>query len=493
MLNIKRYAIVLASVFTLTLACPLTTFAMEGLADLQEETTNVNTGLSDVNELEAGSTSATEPSGEEDDYKGGTTIDTGNAIDDILNNERYAGAISSIKKVTDIFDGVSIKIISLVAFFIISAAMLKNVCAGAYVANPKFWDKVHTAHERINHQSIAGLRNLGSAITNAEFSTIGDTLLAVVPDLKTYTDFEDGDASSIDPKAYFSKSIPAMLFCVIIGIFIYNGYYRDTASKVGSFGAESFERFIGEADPIALADRIYNTTGKPTTKYDGDTSLKGKIGKALADKSYSLYVSTYHDISGAGTKAKLMQAIVEDVDSMLAQSGEFLKANAKTSTGYEYSYTVAVSKSIEGNVSPVVGPGGNKDSKVVRGVFALHDNDDLGIHWTAIDSSETGMTAVAYKITFTKNNDEFLENTSGVVTVYFNSQSDEVSKDTLNSELNNAGFQALNKGTNVKYKYTNTRGTVRQTDGDKVYRLTSEIDSSVQVGKVKIEVKADEE
>ena len=30
---------------------------------------------------------------------------------------------------------------------IISAALLKNVCAGAYVSNDKFWDQVDEAHK----------------------------------------------------------------------------------------------------------------------------------------------------------------------------------------------------------------------------------------------------------------------------------------------------------------------------------------------------------
>lgn len=96
------------------------------------------------------------PSGGEGGGSGGTggggeltttgISDTGNAIQDIMNNPRFEGAISSISKITGFVDIWFARIISLVSFFIISAALLKNACAGAYVANSKFWDKVADAH-----------------------------------------------------------------------------------------------------------------------------------------------------------------------------------------------------------------------------------------------------------------------------------------------------------------------------------------------------------
>ena len=72
-----------------------------------------------------------------------------NAVADILNNQRYEGAIESIQSVTEIVDTGFTMFITFIAFFIISAAMLRNVLAGAYCAFPKFWDKVDAAHKEV--------------------------------------------------------------------------------------------------------------------------------------------------------------------------------------------------------------------------------------------------------------------------------------------------------------------------------------------------------
>ena len=496
MLKIKRYALTMISaIMLMTAVCPMTAIAAEGLAGLQDQTTVDNTtdgsegvtGLTDMNELEANDympgvdggdagTNTPTPLGnqsqeEEIEFNGHNT-DTGNAIDDILNNERYSGAMSSITKVTDLVDKWFIVIISVVAFFIISAAMLKNVCAGAYVANPKFWDIVHESHQKVGQQSLSGIKSSGiGLITNSSFSSIRDILLVIVPDLKAFTDFEDASSENIDPKAYFAKSIPQMLICVIIGIFIYNGYYRDTASKVGAFGAESFERFIGEADPVALADRLYNTTGKPKTKYDMDKSNSGRLGKAIADKTYSLYVSTYHDLTGPGTKAALMDKIVQDTDSYLKDVGEYLGADTRSKSGYEYNFSVDVYKST-GEATDKVVPSKQEQGNVVlcQRVFRLISNDVLGMHYTDIDPATTGMTSVTVVTTFTKDIDQFTSNADGYIDLEVPD-----GKSFTYSDVKTAfgdTYNVPNKGTNVKYNRGNLNGMlVRSASDGKVYTV----------------------
>lgn len=484
----------LSATMIITASCSVYASGMEGLSEMQEETTtDTTTGL---NAGDSSSTETVEKTDGEDTMYNARQLDTGNAIDDILNNERYAGAMHSITKVTDLVDKWFIVIISVVAFFIISAAMLKNVCAGAYVANPRFWDMVHDAHDKMKEVSINSLKSKGAGIVlDANVTNVRDVLLVIVPDIKAFTDFTDQNASDIDPKKYFSKSIPQMLLCVIIGIFIYNGYYRDTAAKVGAFGAESFERFIGEADPVALADRIYNTTGKPKTKYDNGKSLQHKLGKQLADRTYSLYVSTYHDLTGAGTKSQLMSKIVLDVDEMLNEASPYLKENDRTSTGYEYSFTVDVSKAAASDVAGMHTDSATQGNTVTLvWVKRLISNDVLGIHYTDIEEATTGMTAVRYAVTFTKNTDKLDAGVEGWITITMNPEDykNGIAKDEVNKQLNAAGYDALSKGLGTTVNGSNLAGSkLVVTDGDgkshaygiKVVQSDSQAKKTIGVGK----------
>ena len=260
-----------------------------------------------------------------------------------MNNSRYNGAVSSIKWLTNIVDDWFIMIISLVAFFIISAALLKNACAGAYCANSNFWDKVHDAHQKAENYSIQQaadfFRNQGYMQTTP--TGIRDFFLGLVPDIKAFTVFED---SEVEPKQYFMKAIPQMLACIIIGIFIYNGYYRDTASAVGSFGAESFERIMTNADPVALADRLYNTTGTPVSKYDDSQGALNLGKKTLAHQIYSAIITAYPAVNGGAIKSQIMEFADDQANSAINYMGAYYSDDStlwKTTTSARIAYSQA--------------------------------------------------------------------------------------------------------------------------------------------------------
>ena len=234
--------------------------------------------------------------------------ETGNAIEDIMGGTRFAGAISSIKWFTTRVDSVTIMLVSGAAFFIISASFLKNVCAGVYCSNSKFFDKVDEAHKKAEALSLASIKGYitGGQIQNTSYGTIRDSLLAIVPNFKAWTPFEDGD---IEPKQYFSKSLPEMLFCVCIGVFIYNGYYRDTAMKVGQFGSEAFERIMMAASPTELLDRLTATTGTPDFATEHLKSAEGQIAYRISKQVYSAVITRHHDITTMRQKEQLVRDI----------------------------------------------------------------------------------------------------------------------------------------------------------------------------------------
>lgn len=220
------------------------------------------------------------------------------AIDEILDDERFEGAVEQIQWLTKKFDFFSIQVISVCAFLIIAAALLKNVFAGVYCANSKFWDKVADAHAKKDALNLSMIKGYfqGGQYQNTTVAGFKDGILALLPNIKSFTDFDDAD---IQPTQYFMKSIPQMCLCVIIGIFIYNGYYRDTAAVVGEFGSEVFNRVMTAASPSEFLDKITQTTGMPTLLTDGLTDPQGKILNKIADAGRKACITEYTLTSNA--------------------------------------------------------------------------------------------------------------------------------------------------------------------------------------------------
>jgi hypothetical protein len=226
------------------------------------------------------------------------------AIDDILNNPRFQGAIDSISGVTAFCDSLFVAFISFVAFFIISAALLRNVIAGAYAAYPKLFDWVAEAKES-GIQKMSGVSRIGP---------IAGFLLRLIPDFKNLSDFHD---DTVEPKHYFMKSIPQMIGVVMIGVVIYNGYYRDAVSITAGFGSQIISRVLLTVDPIAVFDKIANQSGNPTFAHASDTSPEGKLITSLSTEIYTSVISFYTDINGEQAKSSLGKDIETWVTSQV--------------------------------------------------------------------------------------------------------------------------------------------------------------------------------
>jgi hypothetical protein len=280
------------------------------------------------------------------------TATTSNAVQDIMNDARFQGAISSIEWLTNFIDHYFTIIISVTAFFIISAALLKNVCAGAYVANHKFWDKVAEAHEKADAVSLAGIKDYfgGKQFMQTGAGSIKDALLCFVPNIKALTDFDDAD---IEPKAYFMKAIPQMLVCVIIGVFIYNGYYRDTASAVGSFGSEICNRVFASVDPASFVDKITLTTKTPDNIYESDQTLQGQDTYAISSAIYKVIISNATGLTEETSKEKVMRT-AESLAYQLTSSEAFQSKFYSDARLYDFSTSnlkVTLTLSIPDNYS----------------------------------------------------------------------------------------------------------------------------------------------
>lgn len=245
---------------------------------------------------------------------------TSDAVADIMNSDRFSGAISSIEWLTTRVDYWFTMVITAAGFFIISAALLKNACAGAYCANHKFWDKVAEAHEKNESMQLSQLfSGMKDKIMNISTSGIKDAILCIVPNIKAFTDFDDAD---IEPKQYFMKAIPQMLGCIIIGVFIYNGYYRDTAASVGNFGSEICSRVFSSVDPATWVDKLTQTTGTPPSIYENDQTLEGKALLQVTKALYKVYLSNTPNLTSTEDKTALMRDCEVNASKVLQKTSE---------------------------------------------------------------------------------------------------------------------------------------------------------------------------
>lgn len=226
---------------------------------------------------------------------------------DILQNPKYAGAIDSVTWITNWIDSGFGMIITLVAFLIILVAMLKNVLAAAYCAYPNFWNHVADAHkEREATGWVQQLQDAKTNYKNINGGTISKFIYQFLPDIKSMTDFNENTFSS---KEYFMTAIPQMLLCIIIGAFIYNGFYRDTAAVVVDFGSEMISRFLLEVDPVAAFDKFTGTSGRPQFASDDSIVPKTQMVNKVATTLYTRVIGTYKDITSAAAKNSLASAI----------------------------------------------------------------------------------------------------------------------------------------------------------------------------------------
>lgn len=243
------------------------------------------------------------------------------ATEDILNNGRFEGALKSISFITEFVDYFFVMFISFVSFFIISAALLRNVIAAAYASFPKFFDKVDDIHKELENRAIGdgnGDKNKNSGIIKAA--------LAFIPNFKELSDFE---ADTVSPKDYFIRAIPQMFIVVLIGAIIYNGQYRDVVVKVSNLGTTMIARFITNVDPIAVFDKIMKTTTDPKFAVDGGKDKLSKNQLIVCKKVYNQIVGYYTDITSKEAKTNVATQVETTVNGWLTDSQIGQYANSK--------------------------------------------------------------------------------------------------------------------------------------------------------------------
>ena len=231
-------------------------------------------------------------------------VGTNDVFSDIMNGPRYKGAVSALKGVTAAMDTIFITFISICAFFIISAALLKNVIAGVYASYPKLFDTIHEVKlAAIN--KVQGINTIGS---------FGSALLKLIPDIKVMSEFAD---DNIQPRDYFIKAIPQMICAVMIGVVIYNGYYRDIVVKFAEFGSTMIERVLFRVDPVQVFDNLTNSFGTPKLASDVSDDSKSELISKITKKMYANTISFYTDIVTADAKTQLAASMEQWVTAQI--------------------------------------------------------------------------------------------------------------------------------------------------------------------------------
>lgn len=245
------------------------------------------------------------------------------AASDILDNPRYQGAVDAVNIVSNVMDQFFQFFISIAAYFIISAAILREVLAALYVTFPKLFDNIHEAQLWINGFFDGAMAvNVGGG-RQIKIGSFIAWILSFIPDVKELTDFADGE---ISVKAYFLKGIPRMISLIMLGFIIYNGYYRDLALKTMELGCEWIQRFIINVDPVETWDRITNSWGSPVSSYDNDDSDRGKLIKDISSECYHAVISKYTDIQGKEAKTNLSTSIEDIITSNIDTCAAYLNA-----------------------------------------------------------------------------------------------------------------------------------------------------------------------
>lgn len=260
------------------------------------------------------------------------------AVVDILENDRFNGVVSTVNKIGRVVDTYFMSFISFVSFFIISAACLRNVLAGAYCVYPKFWDKVDEAHKEkgISQVSISSIKTFftGGGVQGATVGSVGSFLLSFLPNLKVLTDFDN--ENDVDFKRYFMKAIPQAIIAVFIGVFIYNGYYRDVMVKTSQFGSEIVVNALNSVDPAKTMEKLAGVSALPKTPIDNAKTGQEAIAKMMLQKSWAPILGEYPDISEKSVKKTNYNKLA----SLLVSKAQAFSAFPVESNKYSISATV---------------------------------------------------------------------------------------------------------------------------------------------------------
>lgn len=241
-----------------------------------------------------------------------------NAYEDIIYNKRFEGDLGTIGIIVAFLDNWIIRIISLVGFFIITAAMLRNVLTGAYVTYPRLFDMISAYKEDAVGKYD---KNTGKREGGKYQGVLGWFLAILIPDVKKLTDFADDGFGVANPRQYFIKALFQGIVAVIIGVMIYNGLYRDLIAKGAGLGTHLVQNYILKFDLISYFDKSVQAGKMYKFVWNSGSTDADKQRNEVAKKVYTEIVNQFDDITSTEARAQVGQLVENYLVGMFSSSG----------------------------------------------------------------------------------------------------------------------------------------------------------------------------
>lgn len=258
----------------------------------------------------------------------------GGTENNLFNPEYTSGDLSKIAPLVRIGQAVSVCIISIIGFSIVISTVLKQALHGLYATNPQLWDRVDEVHRMKIAESLGKIKGGGNEITNL-LGFLQSFIFSLLPNVKAVTEF-DGD--TVDPKTFFTKSLPVACLYMFIGVFIFYGYTTKFGEKVSQFGTEVLDNFFLRVDPIAWAQKIPGKIARANFSTDGSQLEFDQHVNKVARKAYQTVQTALPDITKEKQPAVALEVEQWVIDCMSAEP-----ADKCDSAGYDMSYNAGVS------------------------------------------------------------------------------------------------------------------------------------------------------
>ena len=386
------------------------------------------------------------------------------------------GNMTAIESISGVIGDIAVFIISIIGFGIVIASLLKNALAGLYVTNPRLWDKVEAVKKegvQVQEGDRGGNKTLAYLGTGLNF------LLALLPNIKAMTDFEEIPEN---PKTYFMKAIPVMILQIFIGVFIFFGYPAKISQKMAEFGTGMFDILIDNVDPVAWTDSLPDKLVLLSFSTDNSTNPYDKVINDVARAATNKVIG---DFSTMTKEARLNLAI---------QIEEFI-INDFDARGVEAycdpeRYNITISTRIEHQAVSLdrVNTGLNE----VDGSYSMASRMQITEELTGVPAAQIGEKYVRYDIVFSP-----IANSSNISSVKcalsgvgytLNADKKSISIKYTNTDVTGVGLIASSNGSNCTLYFSNGESVSgKMTTANNTITITTNKDlSGVTVSAVEV-------
>lgn len=161
--------------------------------------------------------------------------------------------------------------------------------------------------ESISIASVQSAFSGGAWKNTVSTGSITQFFFRCLPNVKVLTDFED--AQDPDYKQYFMRAIPQCVCAVFVGVFIYNGLYRDVMKVTSSFGSTMVSQVISTIKPEDILYKLTNISGTPPYPVKDAKDGTDHIADVIVTAAKGHILNEYTDQQEKKYKSSMFQAL----------------------------------------------------------------------------------------------------------------------------------------------------------------------------------------